>query len=419
MSTRTARARLRRGRQPHWNAIGARTHLGYQRWDDGERAGRWILRRRIAGRYSTISIGAADDAIAADGLSVLSYHEARERALELAGGERVVGSITVARAVEDYLRDLRARGKSTETAEAAALYILPELGDCPVADLTTERLQNWLAAVAALPARALARTSGGTGTKNVRVSIDGDEATRKRKNSANRNAGVLIAALNLARRRKQAPSDHAWRELKKFEGVSAARARYLSIAESVRLLNACPEDFRRLVRAALSTGCRYGELCRLMVADYNPDVGTLAVWKSKTNKPRHVVLTDEGVEFFRQLAAGRSGAERLLLREDGEPWHRSNQAQPMRAACANAKIAPRISFHGLRHTYASLAIMNGVPLMVVARNLGHADTRMVERHYGHLADDFIASEIRRGAPRFGVEPTNVAPLRSRKRGGQR
>ena len=81
MSTRPARARLRRGRQPHWNAIGARTHLGYQRWDDGERAGRWILRRRIAGRYSTISIGAADDTIEADGLSVLSYHEARERAL--------------------------------------------------------------------------------------------------------------------------------------------------------------------------------------------------------------------------------------------------------------------------------------------------------------------------------------------------
>jgi integrase len=43
------------------------------------------------------------------------------------------------------------------------------------------------------------------------------------------------------------------------------------------------------------------------------------------------------------------------------------------------------SFHILRHTWASLAIMAGAPLMVVARNLGHAAKRMVERHYGHLA----------------------------------
>ena len=42
--------------------------------------------------------------------------------------------------------------------------------------------------------------------------------------------------------------------------------------------------------------------------------------------------------------------------------------------------------------------------MVVARNLGHADTRMVERHYGHLAPSYIADEIRRAAPKFGIKP---------------
>jgi integrase len=76
----------------------------------------------------------------------------------------------------------------------------------------------------------------------------------------------------------------------------------------------------------------------------------------------------------------------------------------MAAAVARAKIAPKISFHGLRHSYASLSIMGGVPLMVVARNLGHRDTRMVERHYGHLSESYISDAIRAGAPRFGVEP---------------
>ena len=42
----------------------------------------------------------------------------------------------------------------------------------------------------------------------------------------------------------------------------------------------------------------------------------------------------------------------------------------------------------------------------VAQNLGHADTRMVERHYGHLAQSFVADTIRRTAPTFGASRTN-------------
>ena len=55
--------------------------------------------------------------------------------------------------------------------------------------------------------------------------------------------------------------------------------------------------------------------------------------------------------------------------------------------------------------------MNGTPLMVVAKNLGHSDTRMVEKHYGHLAPSYVADAIRAGAPRFGiVAPSNVTPI---------
>jgi integrase len=36
----------------------------------------------------------------------------------------------------------------------------------------------------------------------------------------------------------------------------------------------------------------------------------------------------------------------------------------------------------MRHTWASLGVMGSMPSMVVAQNLGHADTRMVERRYG-------------------------------------
>jgi hypothetical protein len=57
------------------------------------------------------------------------------------------------------------------------------------------------------------------------------------------------------------------------------------------------------------------------------------------------------------------------------------------------------------------------PCKWIARNLhsfcivGHADTRMVEKHYGHLAASYIADAIRAGAPRFaGATDATVVPL---------
>ena len=63
-----------------------------------------------------------------------------------------------------------------------------------------------------------------------------------------------------------------------------------------------------------------------------------------------------------------------------------------------------LTSHVTRHTWASHAVMNGTPLLVVAQNLGHRDTRMVERHYGHLAPGYRQDEIRKGAPTFGIKP---------------
>lgn len=89
----------------------------------------------------------------------------------------------------------------------------------------------------------------------------------------------------------------------------------------------------------------------------------------------------------------------------------------MALACESARINPPASFHVLRHTYASLSIMNGAPLMVVAKNLGHVDTRMMEKHYGHLAPSYVAEAIRKAAPRFGIKvprkAESIASARSR------
>jgi integrase len=183
--------------------------------------------------------------------------------------------------------------------------------------------------------------------------------------------------------------------------------RYLTVAEAQRLINASDLEFRPLVRAALETGCRYSELTRLEVHDFNPDTNTVAIRKSKSGKPRHVILTPEGADFFQQQYAGRRGSEIMFRHDDGTRWNKSEQSRPMKEACEHAKIAPGVSFHILRHTWASLAVMAGVPLLVVAKNLGHTDTRMVEKHYGIWRR--VTSPKRSALVRRALRPLLIRP----------
>jgi len=212
-------------------------------------------------------------------------------------------------------------------------------------------------------------------------------------------------------------SDDAWRRVRPFRAVDTARVRYLTEAECVRLVNACEPSFRNLVHGALLTGCRYSELTTMRAADFNPDAGTLTVRDSKAGKPRHVVLTDEGQDLIASLTAGKNSEAPIFTRADGGVWRQSHQLRPMTEACERAKINPAVSFHVLRHTHGSALAMRGVPMGVIAEQLGHADTRMTEKHYAHLAPSYVADTIRAHFPKFGIAgKSRVVAIKAGKRG---
>lgn len=448
LGTPTARSNLKRGRQPHLKSLTTgKTALGYQR-KEGALRGRWLLRRNLGGdKYQVVPLGWADDerGVEADGVSVLTFEQAKAKAIALGaeGGEvKSYGQLTVRKAFALYIDYLSAQGKHKSNVEMterrAAALILPELGDLYVADLTAERIRNWLSKMADSP--ALQRSKKDAKERNTKAPPGDDpEAIRRRRSSANRVLTMLKAALNHAYDEKLVTNNEAWgRRVKPFRNVEVARTRYLSIEEAKRLLNACDPSFRQMVQAALETGCRYGELCRLAVADFNPDAGTVTIRHSKSGKSRSVILSDEGAAFFASITLGRKGDEILLRNEgrvqralereqsrlkaagknpasarvdDAGEWRAAEQGRLMREACKGAKVTP-ISIHGLRHTWASLSVMAGMPLLVVAKNLGHRDTLMVEHHYGHLASTFVTDAIRKGAPRFGfTADKQVVPLK--------
>jgi len=406
LDSRDARKRLKIRGKPYYRAIERGLHLGYRRLGDGQ-AGTWVARHYVGERqYAVERVGAADDYSDADGVVILDFWQAQEAARKAmvqrahhAHGRH--GPITVAAAMDDYLGFLENNRKSAADARYRdRAFIRPILGDIEVAKLTADRLRKWMQDMAKTPARLRTRE----GLKQQHAKLDSADAKRARKVTVNRTLITLKAALNRAWREGKVASNAEWSRVAPFENVNTARIRYLSVAEAQRLINGCDPDFRLLVQAALETGARLGELVALQVHDFNPDTGTLAIRTSKSGKARHVVLTEEGAAFFKQVCAGRPGHATMLLRADGQPWGRSQQGLLMAAACKRAKITPPINFHGLRHTWASLAAMAGVPLMVVAKNLGHRDTRMVEMHYGHLAPSYVADAIRAGAPRFGFKP---------------
>jgi integrase len=396
--------------KPYFRLIEPGLHLGYRKLPSGP--GTWIARRYSGnGRYAVENLRAtdgqivlADDYDDADGTRILTFAQA-QRAAKGPRATGTPGGLTLADVVANYLDHLRSEGRSPHAMDdakrRASVHILPALGAIKVAALTPDRLRRWRDEIAMAAPRL--RTRPGS-EQNYREVPNDDDGRRARRSTANRTWTVLRAALNYAFNEGVIEQDTAWRKVKPFKAVDAARIRYLTVAESKRLINACDPGFRLIVQAALQTGCRYGELICLTVADYNPDAGTLAIRQSKSGKPRHVVLTDEGVVFFEGICAGREGRELMLRKASGAAWGASHQIRPMAETCKRARIIPPVPFHVLRHTWASLAVMAGGPLMVVARNLGHSDTRMVEKHYGHLAPSYVADAIRAAAPKFGIKP---------------
>jgi len=412
LSSRTARLKLkaRKSREPFWRLIHEGLHLGYRK---GERGGVWMARvYDDSGKYRKRVLAHADDIHDSNGRDILTFRQAQEKAKAIAAempAANPLGPYTVADALRDYLEWYVANRKAfAATKHAAELHILPKLGTIPIAKLTSSQIRRWRESIAKAPARA--RSSSRRGVSRLRKAYD----LRARQATANRLLTILKAALNFAWRDGRAPADEPWRKVKPFKNVDNAKVRYLSLGESTRLINACAPEFRLLVQAALLTGCRYGELVRMVCSDFNPDSATVLVSETKSGKPRHVYLTDEGRRSFERITAGRPGSETIFLRADGKPWGAAHQQRPLMKACKAAHISPPVSFHILRHTYGSMLAMKGVPLQVIAEALGHADTRITHRHYAHLMPSYVADTIRSNLPTFGIKTDNVAKMKRKK-----
>ena len=385
IETREARKRLKVRKEPYWRQVHQGLAIGYYR---GVKSGSWHVRRTVDGRKVYQRIARADDYSDSDGGSILSYGEAVKRAMtaDKAKPATPEGKYTVKEAVNDYLIDLSARSpRGYRDAELRLEHhVIPKLGKRAVAALTREQIRRWHQAIAAAD------------------SNDAD-SHRRRRVTANRNLAALKAVLNLAYYEGKVSERGAWDRVKPFKNVDQPRQRFLTMAEVRKLLRKLPDDLSRLAQAAVLTGGRYGELAALTSGDFDSEAGTIGFRETKAGRIRYTPLTDEGVMAFDEWTAGKARDALVFARDNGEPWKKSDQIRPVRAASADAKLDSAVTFHDLRRTYGALLARAGVSLQVIAAAMGHADQRMTERHYAHLQPDHVAREVRKKLPKLGLK----------------
>ena len=415
LETRTARLKLSPSKKPYWGRSGkAGVHIGYRRRKPhGKDAnGSWIARRYTgSGGYETEVFAEADDFTEADGSSILTYGQAIAKLGAQFSQVQRRTRYTVQTAIDDYLASLQLNATTAkETAGTLKHYLAGFLStdgtdgaERTLSDVTRDDFARW-------PAWALANAPQGRRKKPrpaEQRSLD-EDALRRRKERVNRVLNNVLACLNFAHENERVPSNAPWSKLRKFKGTEQARIRWLDLDECRCLTNSCASDFRKIVEGGLLTGARWSELRRMRVLDFDSAAGTVLIARTKRKKARHIYLTEEGKRAFGDWTAKRAREQLVFTRDDDTQWGTHDQHRPIAEARDRAGLGADVTFHVLRHTYASILVKAGVHLSVVAHSLGHADTRMVEKHYGHLAPSHVAQAIRANLPSFGVNSVRAA-----------
>ena len=170
------------------------------------------------------------------------------------------------------------------------------------------------------------------------------------------------------------------------------RERYLSAEEETRLLDNASEELSPVIRFALNTGMRRGEILGLRWSDINFDSGviTIPATRSKGRKERHIPLNSMSLEVLRGMPTRSINRGALVFANSkGNIWDRLKKHWEIARKKAGLDD---FRFHDLRHTFASRLVMRGVDLTSIQKLLGHQDYETTLR-YAHLSPNRLKEAV--------------------------
>lgn len=222
--------------------------------------------------------------------------------------------------------------------------------------------------------------------------------------------------------------EHPLRKWKPLKLDMAAKVRYLTVEEEIRLRNALKDrernkrelrqrgnqwreihqhkllpDFEQqaftdhlmpMVLLSLNTGLRRGEVFKLQWKDiyFEESILTVVGGNTKSSKTLHIPLNQEAklvLQDWYQQTKPSSNENLVFPGKDGKPY--SDVKKPWNRLLELADIK-HFRWHDMRHHFASKLVMKGVDLNTVRELLGHADLAMTLR-YAHLAPEHKASAV--------------------------
>jgi len=274
-------------------------------------------------------------------------------------------------AVDGRLRTKTARDYRTLLAR----YVRPEVGHVKLSRLKPLDLQSLL----------LSLTSRGLSARTVRYTH-----------------AVLRSALDQARRWKLLVENPA--ADMPLPRADKGEFSVLTPEEAQRFTSFCVQDPGGLVLlVALTTGLRPNEYLAIRAEDFDRHRATLTItrtlerakgaWRfAETKRPRSrrtvPVPAEVACLIAHHIDAGELGGSRLLFESSTRgPIHERNLVQRSFKPLIKRARLPDIRLYDLRHTFAVLALREGVPARLVAEQLGHASVAFTLEAYGHVIED--------------------------------
>lgn len=327
----------------------------------------WFVRLRHRGKHRRITLGRSDELDAG-----LARAQARRLLAEVALDglpKRAVVKATpiLSDFVDTYWDDLSRVWKASTAKRnwnAWKGYLAPLFGHMRVADIMPANVHCWR-----------------------------DSCVGPKEATFNRAVPVLSALLKYAEAlRLRRKGSNPCRGMPRYR--REPKERYLTPAEYRRIGAELREDEQAfpaqvaIVRLLLFTGARVGEIRDLRWEWVQPP--RLLLPDSKTGA-KIIWLNSQALEILAGVDR-RKGSPFVFPNRSGEkPVSLDNNWWPaFRRRCA----LPDVRIHDLRHSFASTAIMDNVPLATIGKLLGHVLPETTAK-YAHLSDDVIGDAANR------------------------
>jgi integrase len=302
-------------------------------------------------------------------------------------GERLLDErLTIAKYLEYWLTAIEPTIRPNthkRYREYVRVHAVPEIGRIKLVQLTPLHLQG-------LYAKRLAAGSSPATVHHLHRALHRALAMAERWEMVNRNVARLVSPPRVPKYKIRPLAADEVRRL--FEAATGTR-------------------FEAAFVVAVATGVRLGELLALRWSDVELDEnpvlhvrgslqrvdGKLQILEPKTpDSVRDVALAQLGAEALRahrlrqnvhRLRLGESWDDRGLVFSNmsGRPMHPDYFVRKEFGRALAAAGLPRIRFHDLRHTFATLQLANQQPIKIVSEMMGHTRTAITQDLYTHVS----------------------------------